>query len=276
MKAQLIEQLVAARPVFQHDRLSRPQTERFLKGALGLLFPHFAECPNTEAAMLAAAGRVESDLTELLAAVSILGPEAQAIVTGFFEALPEVAGCLVRDAEFMFASDPAAESMDEVILAYPGFLAIAAYRIAHVLHGLAVPIVPRLVTEHAHERTGIDIHPGASIGCPFHIDHGTGIVIGETTEIGDRVKLYQGVTLGALSVSKRLAHTRRHPKLGDDVIVYASAVILGGDTEIGAGTVVGGNTWLTESVPANSVVYHKSEVRVRKPEETDDAIEFYI
>lgn len=239
------------------------------------MFPHFAECPNTRASLLAMGRRVEADLIELLAAVEIQEEKALACQEALFGALPHVSQCLHGDAEFIFDGDPASESQDEVILAYPGFLAIAAYRVAHVLWEQDVPVVPRLISEYAHEKTGIDIHPGARIGCPFCIDHGTGIVIGETSEIGDRVKLYQGVTLGALSVNKKLANQRRHPHLENDVVVYASAVILGGETVVGEGSVVGGNVWLTKSVPPRSLVYHESQVRVRDGKDSDP-IEFYI
>jgi serine O-acetyltransferase len=162
----------------------------------------------------------------------------------------------LEDAEAIFRGDPAAKSVDEVILAYPGFLAIAVYRVAHWFHNRGVPTLPRMISEHAHKLTGIDIHPGATIGRSFVIDHGTGIVIGETTVIHDNVKIYQGVTLGALSVDKSLANTKRHPTIERDVVIYANATILGGDTVVGAGSVVGGNVWLTESVSPGSRVYH--------------------
>jgi serine O-acetyltransferase len=158
--------------------------------------------------------------------------------------------------------------VDEVLLAYPGFLAITYYRIAHRLHRLGVELLPRLITELAHRQTGIDIHPGATIGHSLAIDHGTGIVVGETSVIGDRVRLYQGVTIGALSVRKEFASQKRHPTIGDDVVVYANASLLGGDTVIGPGSVIGGNVWLTHAVPAGSVVTHGATVeRQRLPEE---------
>jgi len=149
------------------------------------------------------------------------------------------------------------------ISAYPGFLAIAFHRVAHEFYRLGVPIFPRILAEVAHQRTGVDIHPGATIGEAFCIDHGTGIVIGETTVIGDRVKIYQGVTLGALSVDKALSTSKRHPTIEDDVVIYSNATILGGATVVGHHSVIGGNVWLTSSVPPHSVVYHSSEVRVR-------------
>ena len=165
---------------------------------------------------------------------------------------------------------PAAVDVDEVIRTYPGFLGIAIYRIAHHFHRAGVPVIPRVLTEHAHARTGIDIHPGASIGPSFCIDHGTGIVVGETSEIGRNVKLYQGVTLGALSVQKEMARTKRHPTVEDDVVIYAGATILGGDTVVGRGSVIGGNVWLLHSVPPNSRVYYDPETVIEEQPRDDD------
>jgi serine O-acetyltransferase len=194
----------------------------------------------------------------------------------FMEQLPEAYRKLTLDAEALFKGDPAAESVDEVIVAYPGFYAIAVYRIAHILYELQVPLIPRLLGEHAHKRTGIDIHPGAKIGESFFIDHGTGVVIGETCVIGSNVKIYQGVTLGALQVSRSLRFKKRHPTIGDNVVIYAAATILGGATTVGNDSVIGGNVWLTESVPSGSIVYHKSEVRVRSNGQADAELEFQI
>ncbi len=268
MRARLVDQLLAGRPPYRHPRLRREKAEQVLQGCLGLMFPHFARCPESRAFLIAEAERVEADLHELLAAVGLEAEEAEHPIEMFIEAIPQVARDLAADAQFLHGGDPAAASMDEVILAYPGFYAIAAHRLAHRLHQIGVPVIPRLISEYAHQRTGIDIHPGASIGVPFFIDHGTGVVIGETTRIGDRVKVYQGVTLGALSVRKQDAHAKRHPTIEDDVIIYASAVILGGDTVIGRGSVIGGNVWLTESVPSGSVVYRSAEIRVRRPDDS--------
>jgi serine O-acetyltransferase len=179
---------------------------------------------------------------------------AREITTQLFESLPDVADRVAEDGEAAYDGDPAATGGEEIVLAYPGFRAIFTYRIAHELHRLGVPLIPRMMTEFAHQETGVDIHPGATIGRSFFIDHGTGVVIGETTRIGDRVKLYQGVTLGALSFPKdergRLIRgTKRHPTVEDDVVVYAGATILGGETVIGRGSVIGGSVWLTASVP---------------------------
>jgi serine O-acetyltransferase len=163
----------------------------------------------------------------------------------------------------MLEGDPAAKSSEEVILAYPGVEAIVVHRLAHVLYKESVPLIPRMMSELIHRKTGIDIHPGATIGRRFYIDHGTGIVIGETTRIGDGVKLYQGVTLGALTVEKSLADKKRHPTIENGVVIYAGATILGGNTVVGHDSIVAGNAFLTQSVPPNSVVTRKSEVRSR-------------
>ncbi|NOU18466.1 MAG: serine acetyltransferase [Bacteroidales bacterium] len=186
------------------------------------------------------------------------------LVDSFFGKLKEIKQQLDIDAKFLAANDPAASGVDEVIMAYPGFYAILVYRIAHCLAEIGIPIIPRIMSEHAHSHTGIDIHPKAKIESEFFIDHGTGIVIGETTVIGKRVKIYQGVTLGALSVSKDKASTKRHPTIEDDVIIYAGSTILGGETVIGHDSVIGGNVWLTESIPAFSMVYHESKVVIKE------------
>jgi serine O-acetyltransferase len=171
---------------------------------------------------------------------------------------------LLEDAADFLQCDPAAKNVDEVMLCYPGFYAIAIYRLASELYRMNIPVLPRAMSEYAHSRTGIDIHPGATIGRNFYIDHGTGVVIGETTEIGNYVKIYQGVTLGAIYVEKNLQNTKRHPTIVDNVIIYAGSAILGGNTVIGRNTVIGGNVWLTESVAPNSLVYHKAEMVVKK------------
>jgi serine O-acetyltransferase len=184
---------------------------------------------------------------------------AEVITTDYLERLPGIRAALSRDVQAAYEGDPAAVNRDEVILCYPGSFAIAVYRLAHPLYQLGVPLVPRIMTEWAHHRTGVDIHPGASIGSDFFIDHGTGVVIGETTNIGERVKLYQGVTLGALSFPRKPDGTlvkggKRHPTLEDDVTVYANATILGGETVIGKGAVIGGGAWITSSVAAAAKV----------------------
>ena len=165
---------------------------------------------------------------------------------------------LREDVIFAYESDPAAASIDEIILCYPGFLAVFVYRLAHILYLHGIPLLPRMMSEYAHSKTGIDIHPGAKIASPFFIDHGTGVVIGETAEIGRYVKIYQGVTLGAKSINGRdKSQGKRHPTIGDRCIIYAGATILGGDTVIGDDCIIGGNVWLTHSVPPNTTVIYK-------------------
>lgn len=180
------------------------------------------------------------------------------IALKLLESVPDLRRILATDVQAAFDGDPAARSKDEIIFSYPGIFAITVYRVAHLLYELNVPLLPRIMTEYAHSKTGIDIHPGAQIGESFVIDHGTGVVIGETTQIGKSVRIYQGVTLGALSLSKDecklLRDSKRHPTLEDDVVIYAGATILGGDTIIGARSVVGGNVWLTASVPPDTRV----------------------
>jgi serine O-acetyltransferase len=180
----------------------------------------------------------------------------------FFLQVPEIYRMLNADIDAILEGDPAAKSKFEIIRAYPGFYAISFYRIAHALADLEIPLLPRILTEYAHSKTGIDIHPAAEIGEHFCIDHGTGIVIGETTIIGNHVKIYQGVTLGALSVDKSMSYIKRHPTVEDHVVIYSGATILGGDTIIGHHSIIGGNVWLTKSVPPYSTVYHKSEIEV--------------
>jgi serine O-acetyltransferase len=193
-----------------------------------------------------------------------------------FDAIPLIYQHLLLDAEAIVNFDPAAQSIEEVLVAYPGFYATAIYRIAHQLHIQGIKTLPRLLSEYAHSKTGIDIHPGAEIGDSFFIDHGTGIVIGETTIIGSNVKVYQGVTLGALNVAKTAASTKRHPTIEDNVIIYSGATILGGDTTVGHDCIIGGNVWLTYSVPPYSVVYHKSEVQVRDKNPVPEPLNFVI
>ena len=180
--------------------------------------------------------------------------------------LPEILRMLNLDAEAIYKNDPAAESIEEVYLAYPGFYAIAIYRLSNALYKKGFPIVPRLMTEYAHHVTGVDINPGATIGEHFFMDHATGIVIGETAVIKNHVKLYQGVTLGALSVAKELESVKRHPTIEDHVTIYANATILGGETIVGSNSIIGGNVWLTKSVPSYSLVSHKPEILIRELE----------
>ncbi|MHA4895981.1 serine O-acetyltransferase EpsC [Pedobacter sp. PWIIR3] len=211
----------------------------------------------------------QKELVRILNATKVCEDcDNDAIAEAFFAKLPELYRKMNTDISAILNGDPAAKSEFEVIRSYPGFLAIALYRIAHALLNADIPIIPRILTEHGHSVTGIDIHPAAKIGEHLFIDHGTGIVIGETAVIGNHVKLYQGVTLGALSVDKNKANTKRHPTIENHVIIYSGATILGGDTTIGESCVIGGNVWLTKSVPANSTVYHQSTVKVVETKNT--------
>lgn len=221
-------------------------------------------------------GRLKITFTEL---VAVSGQDDDAVrkqTAIFFEQLPLLYQFATQDAQYILDSDPAAKSIEEVLSAYPGFFATVVYRFSHQLFQQGFTMLPRFFTEYAHSKTGIDIHPGAKIGCPFAIDHGTGVVIGETSVIGNHVKIYQGVTLGALNVSKDKASIKRHPTIEDNVIIYSGATILGGDTVIGSGTIIGGNVWLTYSVPSNSVVYHKSEIRVKDNNPFPEPLNFVI
>ena len=202
--------------------------------------------------------------------------DAKTIVDAFIDKLPELQTKLYKEAENFANNDPAAQSVEEVILTYPGFFALAVHRISHELYKLNTPIIPRLFSEYAHSKIGVDIHPGATIGDMFYIDHGTGIVIGETTIIGENVKIYQGVTLGALFVTKNLQSKKRHPTIEDNVVIYAGATILGGETVIGHDSTIGGNVWLTKSVIPYSLVFHTSEVQIKNAHGFDEPINFSI
>ena len=204
--------------------------------------------------------------------------ESYRVCKEFFERIPAVREYIETDLLATYDGDPAAGCFEEIILAYPGLFAITVYRIAHELYKLQVPVLPRLMTEYAHSETGIDIHPGAEIGKFFFIDHGTGIVIGETTELGRNVKIYQGVTLGALSTrgGQKLSGKKRHPTICDNVTIYAGASILGGDTIIGENTVIGGNTFITRSIDANTVVSMKNlemEYRDNRNRHTEEVVQ---
>ncbi len=260
-----------AKKLFENHKLSFckypliREVYNFVDDLLAILFPHFSKKDYHSY------NSIEADLIlheEKL--IKILQPIYQpnydiskTKASIFFNKIPEIYDLLLLDSEAIFLGDPAAKSINEVILTYPGFYAIALFRIAHELNNCDVEIIPRLITEYSHQKTGIDIHPSAKIGKSFCIDHGTGIVIGETTEIGDNVKIYQGVTLGALSVEKSLSNKKRHPTIENNVIIYSNATILGGNTVIGHNSIIGGNVWLTHSVEPYSIVYHKSEVKLK-------------
>ncbi|RYG44387.1 serine acetyltransferase [bacterium] len=242
--------------------------------ALALLFPHFAEeLPCQETGLLAEMTILAEDLRRF--ADDLGEPVPPDAEHDFVDALPDLHHSLLLDATAILDGDPAARSLDEVIVTYPGFFAIALHRIAHRLLDLGFPLLPRLIAEHAHRETGIDIHPGATIGRSFFIDHGTGVVIGESANIGHGVRLYQGVTLGALQVSRSLAGAKRHPTLENNVVVYANATILGGETVIGHDSIIGGNAFITESLPPFSALGRTPEPRPRRDRGTD-LIDFHI
>ncbi len=247
---------------FYREVPSRTAARGFLRQLVGLLFPI------THGSRLSLAETEErwADLQRRFA--EIIRPVVEAdqvdrLTERFFAAVPAIYENMMADAAMYVECDPASFCKDEVILCYPGFFALMVYRFSHVMYTLGIPILPRILSEHAHSKTGIDIHPGATIGRHCYIDHGTGIVIGETTVIGDSVKIYQGVTLGAAFVDKELRGCRRHPTIEDNVIIYAGSTILGGNTVIGHDTVIGGNVWLTESVPPYSRVYHRPEIVIK-------------
>lgn len=234
-----------------------------------LLYPeHSVTRFESEADLVAYTQGLKSELFGIASACNTENAVNSRLITDlFFSQLPALYQILNTDISAIYKGDPAAVSEFEVIRTYPGFYAICFYRIAHALHTLGLRLIPRILTEHAHSKTGIDIHPAAEIGEYFYIDHGTGIVIGETTIIGEHVKLYQGVTLGAMSVKKVFAGSRRHPTVEDRVVIYSGATILGGDTTIGHDSVIGGNVWLTESVNPYSLVYHSPTITIRNIKE---------
>lgn len=268
MDAVLIKQLVRQKKIIL-DYPDKLRAVQFIEQIFGFLF---LSPPATE-------GELTETATALINRLSFLLKEnnnAEAGTSMFFSALPELYNQLIEDAHAILAFDPAANDLSEVLIAYPGFYATVAYRLSHQLWWQGYRLLPRLISEYAHSKTGIDIHPGASIGSGFAIDHGTGIVIGETSVVGNNVKIYQGVTLGALNVDKAQASSKRHPTIENNVVIYSNATILGGNTVVGEGSIIGGNVWLTQSVPPNSIVYHKSEVRIKGKEPFSEPLNFII
>jgi serine O-acetyltransferase len=271
---------------------SQASANEISRECMHLLFPGFFEETRLEKKDLP--GLVDGLLTKIGARLEVEiekslrfakdpdpGARAKTITIEALGRLPELRRAIRTDVEAAYQGDPAALSYEEIILAYPCVLAISLQRFANVLYSLRVPLLPRMITEFAHERTGIDIHPGAKIGTHFFIDHGTGVVIGETATIGSRVKLYQGVTLGAKSFEtdnkgNPVKGVKRHPDIGDNVTIYAHATILGGDTRIGANSVVGGNVWLIDSVPANSIAYFKADDLVIRPRQRKETLVGYV
>lgn len=262
---------------FRKEVPSMVKGYNFIDNLIGFLFPVKAERRCTQPQIELNMAQLQLDFKELLQPLKKnLAGSIDSMTKKFFSEIPAVYESLLQDANAFVASDPAAKSKESVILYYPGFYSIAVYRLAHVLNKLKIPFIPRMISEYAHGKTGIDIHPGAEIGKNFFIDHGTGVVIGETTLIGNNVKIYQGVTLGALYVKKSLKGVKRHPTIEDNVIIYSGSTILGGDTVVGHDTIVGGNVWLTHSVPSYSVVYHESKTVIRDNKKRPDTIDFII
>ena len=242
------------------------ELENFIKGLLSMLIPAFSDSMIHDMTELKIAfEKNKKDLEKILLYwKDELHDDIEEQINTYYRALPGIEDLLMKDASAILNGDPAAESIEEVLSTYPGFFSICIYRLAHQLHRQHIPLLPRMLTEYAHSKTGIDIHPAAEIGIFFFIDHGTGIVIGETTQIGNHVKLYQGVTLGALSVKKELADTKRHPTIVNHVVIYAGATILGGDTIIGDHTTIGGNVWVTQSIDPYVSVYNEPKLIFKK------------
>ena len=253
----LLERLDMQHQMLRHSLPAKYDAHHFIDGMFDFLFPINCQHPRRSSVQFV-------DFSDqLMRLLQPLVDDPESVTDDFFHTLPELYDALQADIQATLDFDPAATSREEVITTYPGFHAIAIHRMAHRLHQLGTPLLPRLLTEYAHSKTGIDIHPAAQIGRSFFIDHGTGVVVGATAIIGDNVKIYQGVTLGALQVDKSLANTKRHPTIENDVIIYANATILGGETVIGHHSVIGGNVWITESIPAWSRVYHEAKVTMR-------------
>lgn len=262
---------------FRKEVPSMTKSHRFIDNLIYFLFPFKIDRKCTLPLIDLNLAQLQLDFKDLLTPLEpMLEEPIHELNKRFFSAIPEIFESLIKDAQLFVDFDPAARSRESVILYYPGFYAIAVYRLSHELFSLRIPYLPRMISEFAHSKTGIDIHPGAVIGDHFFIDHGTGIVVGETTIIGNNVKIYQGVTLGAVSVDKSMKGKKRHPTIEDNVIIYSGSTILGGDTIIGHDTVIGGNVWLTKSVPPFSVVFHESKVVIRESKDYIDPINFVI
>jgi len=244
-----------------------PVVGAWFKSLVGVLFPGFCDVEYTSTAQLSkSVEHLKSDLKSILKCNKNQDSGGNAssnndkVVDAFFSQLERIHDLLKKDIQALYDGDPAAKSHAEIIRSYPGFYATAAHRVAHELEIMGVLLIPRIISENAHSKTGVDIHPGATIGEYFCIDHGTGVVIGETTVVGDHVKVYQWVTLGALSVEKRDVVEQRHPTILNNVVIYAGATILGGKTVVGNGSVIGGGVWLTKSVGDGSKVYYRAKM----------------
>lgn len=243
----------------------------FIDGILQLLFPQLSEQKfEKQSDLNSFAEKLNFNLIDILNGLgNNLKTSPEQVKTDFVKQIPGIYNILKTDAQAIAQGDPASLDINEVVRTYPGFYAIAIFRVAHIFYTLDVPYLPRILTEYAHTKTGIDINPGAKIGSHFCIDHGTGIVIGETAIVGENVKIYQGVTLGALSVAKEMAKLKRHPTIEDNVVIYSGATILGGNTVVGSNSIIGGNVWLIKSVPSYSRVYHREEITISKSDDQE-------
>jgi len=277
MQASFAKYLHSINSEYCTDVPSMIDTHRFVDDLMILLFPikgnRKIDLRETEIRL----ERMRLRLKELLIPLeNDIKESPEIIAKQFFDELPVVYKSLLEDADTFMKSDPAARCVEEVILCYPGYSCLVVHRLAHMLYKLEVPVLPRVMSEYVHGMTGIDIHPGATIGRNFFIDHGTGIVIGETTVVGENVKMYQGVTLGAIFVEKAMSETKRHPTIEDNVIIYAGSTILGGKTVVGHDTIIGGNVWLTESVMPHSIVYRQHKAIIRDSKSFEEPVNFVI
>ncbi len=253
--------------------IDKCELEKVIETLVSLMFP-ICDCPDSrdvQDGLREAAEKLHANIARLHNLEA-----ADKKTEAFFQKLPALQQRLYKDAACYLRFDPAAKTLEEVIITYPGFFALCVHRIAHELHQLGLPLISRLFSEYAHSKVGIDIHPAAKIGKNFFMDHGTGIVIGETTEIGDNVKIYQGVTLGALYVEKKLSDVKRHPTVEDNVVIYANATILGGATVIGHDSTIGGGAWLTRSVIPYSLVTNTVDVKIRSGKDFSGPFDFVI
>ncbi|TDG35802.1 serine acetyltransferase [Pedobacter changchengzhani] len=255
--------LLLEKPAYNQSIPSNKIIAKWAEGIIHLMFPEnctktFKDLESIKKQALS----LQEDLVKILSSCEEENEKFKVVANLFFDGLPELYRVLNTDIQAIYDGDPAANSEFEVVRTYPGFYAICFYRIAHLLSSFDIALIPRILTEYAHSKTGIDIHPSAIIGEYFNIDHGTGIVIGETSTLGKHVKIFQGVTLGALSVRKSLAGSKRHPTVEDHVVIYSGATILGGETVIGNHSVIGGNVWLTESIAPFSTVYHSPVIKI--------------
>lgn len=253
------------------------ETHSFVDDLVNLLFPIRLNKTYSVQEIEIRLDRLKLRFKELLIPLQKdLSEEPSKLSEDFFNKLPKIFKILLKDAQSFVDCDPAANCIEEVILSYPGFYCLTVHRIANILYKENITVLPRIMSEYVHSKTGIDIHPGATIGENFFIDHGTGIVIGETAVVGDNVKIYQGVTLGAIYVEKKMKNLKRHPTIEDNVIIYAGSTILGGQTTIGHDTIIGGNVWLTESVLAHSVVYRQHKSIVKDIKNFQEPINYFI